>query len=206
MVLDSKAEEDSVSTHTADLEGRRTDLVGMVLRVMDSEAVVTEVVAEDSAHPEVAVGMGVGTVPTLNGRAQGWTRIAIQSDQGIEHILHGGPHHGVSLPQPFPVYSFSLSLVILPSLPPTCCVSIQCFRAAVRISPQRNPSHELRNYPIIISFLILSVFVPWSMRNDRLTKRIVGGMKRVLVSVRVIVPLFDEASCVCSADDIDCWR
>ena len=91
-VLATKAEEDSVSTRTADTEGRRTDLVGMVLRAMDMEeeevvvVVVMGAVAEDSVHPGVAVGM-VGTVPTLNGRAQGWTRIAIQSDQGIEHIF-----------------------------------------------------------------------------------------------------------------------
>lgn len=83
-VLGIKAEEASVSTQTADPEGRRTDLVGMVLQEMDTEVVVvaTGAVVEVSGHLEV--GMEVGTVPTLNGRAQGWTRIAIQSDQGID--------------------------------------------------------------------------------------------------------------------------
>ena len=166
-MLVSKAEEDSVSTHTVDLEGRRTDLVGMALRATDSEVVVTGAVAEDLAHPEVAVGMEVGTVPTSNGRAQGWTRIVIQSDQGIEHILPGGPHLGVSLPRRFPVYSsLSLSLVILPSLPPTCCVSIQCFSGcSANISATRSEPGitELSHYNVS---LILSVFVPWPMRND----------------------------------------
>ena len=109
MALASKVEEDSVSTHTVDLGGRRTDLVGMALRATDTEVVVLGVVEEVLVHLEVAVGMEVGTVPTLNGRAQGWTRIAIQSDQGIEHIISGGPHHGVSLPQRFSAYSLSLS-------------------------------------------------------------------------------------------------
>jgi hypothetical protein len=155
-----------VSTHTADLEGRRTDLVGMALQVVDSEVVVMGAVAEDSVHPEVAVGMEVGTVPTLNGRAQGWTRIAIQSDQGIEHVHRGGPHHGVSLPQLFSVYPFSFSLVILPSLPPTCCVSIQCFSGcSANISATKSEPGitELSHYNV---FLILSVFVPWSMRSN----------------------------------------
>lgn len=131
-MLVTKAEEDSVSTHTADPEARQTDLVGMALRATDTEEAVVVVVvmgaaAEGLVHPEVGVGMEVGTVPTLNGRAQGWTRIGIQSDQGIEHILRGRPHHGVSLLQRFSAYSLSLSLVILPSLPPTCCVSIRYF-------------------------------------------------------------------------------
>ena len=126
MLASKVAAGDSVSTPTGGLGGRRTDLVGTALRAMDTEVVVTVVVAEDSVHLEVAVGMEVGTVPTLNGRAQGWTRIAIRSDQGIEHIFRGGPHHGVSLPLPFSAYPLSLSLVILPSIPPTCCVSIQC--------------------------------------------------------------------------------
>jgi len=109
VVLVTRAEEDSVSTHTADLEDRRTDLVGMALRAMDTEVVAMGAAAVDLVHPEVAVGMEVGTVPTLNGRARGWMRIAIQSDQGIEHILCGRPHHGVSLPQLFSFLStFSL--------------------------------------------------------------------------------------------------
>jgi hypothetical protein len=81
-VLDIKAEEASVSTQTADPGGLRTDRVGMALQELDSEVVVMGAVVEDSVHLEV--GMEVGTVPTLNGRAQGWTRIAIQSDQGID--------------------------------------------------------------------------------------------------------------------------
>ena len=149
VVLATKAGEDSVSTRMADLEGRRTDLVGMALLVMDSEVVVvTGVVAGDSVHPEVAVGMEVGTVPTLNGRAQGWTRIAIQSDQGIEHIFRGGLHDGVSLLQRFSAYSLSLSLVFLPSLPPTCCVSIQYLSGCSANIPAT--SQESRNYHIIM--------------------------------------------------------
>ena len=70
-------------------------LVGMVLRAVDTGVVVVVVVMEvgeaDSVHREVVVGMEVGTVPISNGRAQGWTRIAIRSDQGIEHISSGGP-------------------------------------------------------------------------------------------------------------------
>jgi len=81
-VLDIKAEEASVSTQTVDPGGLRTDLVGMGLQELDTEVVVMGAVVEDSVHLEV--GMEVGTVPTLNGRAQGWTRIAIQSDQGID--------------------------------------------------------------------------------------------------------------------------
>lgn len=103
--LDTKVEGGSVSTQAVGLGGHRTVLVGMALR-----AVVTEA-AEGSVHREVAVGMEVGTVPTLNGRAQGWTRIAIQSDQGIEHIFSGvpsGSHHGVSLPECF-LFTFSRS-------------------------------------------------------------------------------------------------
>lgn len=104
--LATKAEGASVSTQTVDLEGHRTVLVGMVLRAVDTEAVVmgAAAAAEDSVHREGAVGMEVGTVPILSGRAQGWTRIAIQSEQGIEHIFSGvppGSHHGVSLPEYF---------------------------------------------------------------------------------------------------------
>ena len=109
--LDTKVEGVSVSTQTVGLEDRRTVLVGMALRAVDTVVVVMEA-AEGSVHREVAVGMEVGTVPTLNGRAQGWTRIAIQSDQGIEHIFSGvppGSHHGVSLPECFSAYSLSLA-------------------------------------------------------------------------------------------------
>lgn len=69
------------------------DPVGMVLQAMDTEVAATGVVVVGvaSVHLEVVVGMEVGTVPTLNGRAQGWTRIAIQSDQGIDHVLNGVP-------------------------------------------------------------------------------------------------------------------
>lgn len=124
--LDTKAEGGSVSTQAVGLGGHRTVLVGMALRAVVTE-VVTEAAEEGSVHQEVAVGMEVGTVPTLNGRAQGWTRIAIQSDQGIEHIFSGvpsGSHHGVSLPECFFIHF--LSLVALLSRPPTSCVSIQC--------------------------------------------------------------------------------
>ena len=81
-------------------------LVGMVLRVADTGAVavVMGVVGADLAHQGAGVGMEVGTVPISNGRAQGWTRIAIQSDQGIEHIFRGvppGPYRGVSRPECF---------------------------------------------------------------------------------------------------------
>ena len=61
-------------------------LVGMVLRAVGTGVVVMEVAEVDLVHREVVVGMEVGTVPISNGRAQGWTRIAIQSDQGIEHF------------------------------------------------------------------------------------------------------------------------
>ena len=82
----TKVEGASVSTQMADLEDHRMVLVGMVLRVEDTGVVV--VMAEaDLAHQGAGVGMEVGTVPISNGRAQGWTRIAIQSDQGIEHIF-----------------------------------------------------------------------------------------------------------------------
>ena len=84
----------SVSTQTVDLVGHLTVPVGMALQAVDTEAVVMEAAEEDSVHREVAVGMEVGTVPILNGRAQGWTRIAIQSDQGIEHIFSGVPPQG----------------------------------------------------------------------------------------------------------------
>jgi len=107
--LVTKVEGASVSTQTVDLEDHRTVLVGMVLRAVDTEAVVMEA-AEDSVHQEGAVGMEVGTVPILSGRAQGWTRIVIRSDQGIEHIFSGVPpglHHGVSLV--FSVYSLSFA-------------------------------------------------------------------------------------------------
>ena len=126
--LGTRVEGVSVSTQTVGLEDRRTVLVGMALRAVDTEVVVMEAEEEGSVHREVAVGMEVGTVPTLNGRAQGWTRIAIQSDQGIEHIFSGvpsGSHHGVSLPECFLLIHL-LSLVALLARPPTCCVSIQC--------------------------------------------------------------------------------
>jgi len=138
-VLGIKAEEASVSTQTADPEGRRTDLVGTALQEMDTEVVVvvaTGAEVEVSGHLEV--GMEVGTVPTSNGRAQGWTRIAIQSDQGIDSYFEWcptGSHHGVSLPERFFFYLSTFSFVTLLSLPLTCCVSIQCFLAAVRKSP-----------------------------------------------------------------------
>ena len=128
----TKAEEASVSTRTPDLGDHRMALVGMVLRAVGTGVVVVMGAAgADSAHRGVVVvGMEVGTVPISNGRAQGWTRIAIPSDQGIEHIFSGvppGSHHGVSLPECFSAYSFSLSLAALLSLPATCCVSIQCY-------------------------------------------------------------------------------
>jgi hypothetical protein len=106
--LDTKVEGVSVSTQTVGLEGRRTVLVGMALRAVDTEVVVMEAAEEGSVHREVVVGMEVGTVPTLNGRAQGWKRIVTQSDQGIEHVFSGvppGSHHDVSLPEYFSVYS-----------------------------------------------------------------------------------------------------
>ena len=108
--LDTKVEGGSVSTQVVGLGGHQTVLVGMALRAVVTE-VATAAAAEGSVHREVAVGMEVGTVPTLNGRAQGWTRIAIQSDQGIEHIFSGvpsGSHHGVSLPECF-LFTFSRS-------------------------------------------------------------------------------------------------
>ena len=129
--LATKVEGDSVSTQTADPGGHQMVLVGMALRVVDTGVATMEAAAaaaEGSVHREVVVGMEVGTVPILNGRAQGWTRIVIQNDQGIEHIFSrvpAGSHHGVSLPEYFS-YPLSLSLVALLSLPPTCCVSIQC--------------------------------------------------------------------------------
>jgi len=89
--LDTKVEGVSVSTQTVDLGDHRMVLVGMVLRAVGSEVVVMEAVEADSVHRGVVVGMEVGTVPISNGRAQGWTRIAIQSDQGIEHIFSGVP-------------------------------------------------------------------------------------------------------------------
>ena len=87
-----------MSTQTVDLEDPRTVLVGMVLRAVDTGVVVVTVAvgAADSVHRGVVVGMEVGTVPISNGRAQGWTRIAIRNDQGIEHIFSGvppGSHH-----------------------------------------------------------------------------------------------------------------
>jgi len=112
-VLAIKAEGVSVSTQTADLEDRRMVLVGMVLRAVDTGVVVTEEAEEDSVHREVVVGMEVGTVPISNGRAQGWMRIAIRSDQGIEHVFSGvppGSHHGVSRPECFfCLFTFSLA-------------------------------------------------------------------------------------------------
>lgn len=127
----TKVEGASVSTQMADLEDHRMDLVGMVLQVADSGAADLEAAEGDSVHREVVVvGMEVGTVPISNGRAQGWTRIAIRNDQGIERVFGGvppGSHHGVSLPECFSVYSLSLSLVASLSLPATCCVSIQCY-------------------------------------------------------------------------------
>ena len=129
-MLVTKAEGALVSTQMVDLEDHRMALVGMVLRVGDSEVAVLEVAEADSVHREVVVGMEVGTVPISNGRAQGWTRIAIQSDQGIEHVFSGvplGSRHDVSLPECFSVHSLSLSLVASLSLPATCCVSIQCY-------------------------------------------------------------------------------
>ena len=66
-------------------------LVGMVLQAADSGVAAMGAAEADSVHREVVVGMEVGTVPISNGRAQGWTRIAIRSDQGIEHISSGGP-------------------------------------------------------------------------------------------------------------------
>ncbi|KAF9650260.1 hypothetical protein BDM02DRAFT_1500746 [Thelephora ganbajun] len=97
VVLATKVEVASVSTQTADPEGHRTDLVGMALWAADTGAVVMEAAEEHSVHREVVVGMEAGTGPILNGRAQGWTRIAIQSDQGTEHIFSGvppGSRHG----------------------------------------------------------------------------------------------------------------
>jgi hypothetical protein len=85
----TKVEGASVSTQIVDPEGHQTALVGMALRAVDT--VVVMEAEEDLAHREVAVGMEVGTVPILNGRAQGWMRIAIQSDQGIEHTSSGVP-------------------------------------------------------------------------------------------------------------------
>ena len=105
----TKAEGASVSTRTVDLEDHRMVLVGMVLRVADTGVVVMGAAEADLAHRGAGVGMEVGTVPISNGRAQGWTRIAIQSDQGIEHIFRGvppGPHHGVSLPECFLLIHF----------------------------------------------------------------------------------------------------
>lgn len=122
----TKVEGALVSTRTADLGDHRMVPVGMVLRAAVTGAM--EVAEADLVHREVVVGMEVGTAPILNGRAQGRTRIAIQSDQGIELIFSGvppGSHHSVSLPECFSVSSLSLSLVALLSLPPTCCVSIQ---------------------------------------------------------------------------------
>lgn len=121
-------------------------LVGMVLRVVDTGVVAMGAAEADLAHRGAGVGMEVGTVPISNGRAQGWTRIAIQSDQGIEHIFRGippGSYHGVSLPECFLLIHFSLSLVALLSLPSTCCVSIQCYSGCStmgKLSPPTNPT------------------------------------------------------------------
>lgn len=113
-VLATKVEGDSVSTQTADPGGHQMVLVGMAPRVVDTGVAIMEAVAaaEGSVHREVVVGMEVGTVPILNGRAQGWTRIVIQNDQGIEHIFSrvpAGSHHGVSLPEYFLIHFLSRS-------------------------------------------------------------------------------------------------
>ena len=150
---DTKAEGVSVSTQTVGLEDPRTVLVGMVLRAVGSEVVVMEAAEEDLVHQEVAVGMEVGTVPTLNGRAQGWTRIVIQSDQGIEHIFSGvpsGSHHGVSLPECFSAYSLSLARGLALASSDMLC-KYPVLSAAVRmgkISPLRPRG---RNYHIMFS-------------------------------------------------------
>ena len=151
-VSDTRAEEASVSTQTVDLEDHQTDLVGMALRAVGTG--VGTGAAAGLVHLEVAVGMEVGTVPTLNGRAQGWTRIAIQSDQGIEPALSDvlpWPHYGVSLPEYFPLINF-LSIVTLLSLPPTCCVSIQCCLGCSTNVLAANPSQDSWNYHIIMIF------------------------------------------------------
>jgi len=162
-VLATKVEGASVSTRTADLEDRRAVLVGMALRAAVTGAVVTEVAEADSVHREVAVGMEVGTAPILSGRAQGWTRIAIQSDQGIELIFTGvppGSHHGVSLPECFCFFTFSLPLSLL-SLPPTCCVSIQ-YHFGLQYERENDPWNETDLRSAELSYynvsLILRIF------------------------------------------------
>ena len=39
-----------------------------------------------------------------------------------------------------------------------------------------------------------------------MTERIVRGNEGILGGVWIVVPLFDEASCVCPADDVDFCR
>jgi len=128
----TKVEGVSVSTRTADLGGHRMVLVGMVLRGVDMGVVVDMGVAgADTGHREVVVGMEVGTVPISNGRAQGWTRIATQSDQGIEHVFSGvppGPQHGVSLPECFCLFIFSLARGIALTFSDASCKYPVLFR------------------------------------------------------------------------------
>jgi len=136
-VLATKAEGVSVSTQTTGLEDHQMALVGMVLRAADTEVVVLEVEGADSVHQEVVVvGMEVGTAPILNGRDQGWTRIATQSGQGIELIFSGAPsgsHHGVSLPECFLFLHFLSRSWPCSHFPDMLCKYPVSFLVAVRL-------------------------------------------------------------------------
>jgi len=125
-----------VSTRTADLEGHQMALVGMVLRAAVTGVVVMDAAEEDWVHREVVVGMEVGTAPILNGRAQGWTRIATQSGQGIELIFSGAPsgsHHGVSLPECFLFLHFLSRSWPCSHFPDMLCKYPVSFLVAVRL-------------------------------------------------------------------------